>query len=554
MSKSLGNLVFVCDLLKVADARAIRLALLRHHYRAGFEWFDTDLDEGKALLRRCWPPPTAARPGVHGAPTPARSPRGAGRPRRRPRRAPGPSTPSTTWPAPSSPAGPDPGAPPSRPRELARLLGRRPVGAACPGPGAVRAPGRCARRRGGLGGAGCPRRRPRRPAAAGGSRPTREAGRPGRCSTGGTTPLKAAATGRRSSPPSTRRPTQSSGTGQGRLFDGLAVVPLASYDLRLRTDEVPDLVAGLAARYPSPTTSSSRRSRPTTASTGIDSDRRRRRLLLHVPPPGRAGGGSSPTPTWRTSACPRPATCGTTGRSASSGPSHFTILLDPADRKRAEALGRPVRAGLRPADRRLRRGRARPDRGRPAPQPRPAAGDPPGHLRPVELRGLRQRLRRPGRGLGVDRAPGLRPGHQPGPQPAGLPAPDVPPRVHPRGRLPAGRAVRAVVGPRGRGRLDGERRGGPGEGRTGSDGVLPEDWEFTTGGGEAIVRAYDESSSAMAFLAGQEGQGAPLDLLAAVGRAPGGARAPADYRVDQGLRAVYGAGLDQFEKDWNGGR
>ncbi|HKN39982.1 MAG TPA: cysteine--1-D-myo-inosityl 2-amino-2-deoxy-alpha-D-glucopyranoside ligase, partial [Acidimicrobiia bacterium] len=44
--------VFVSDLLKVADPRAIRLALLRHHYRAGFEWFDTDLDEGRALLRR----------------------------------------------------------------------------------------------------------------------------------------------------------------------------------------------------------------------------------------------------------------------------------------------------------------------------------------------------------------------------------------------------------------------------------------------------------------------------------------------------------------------
>jgi L-cysteine:1D-myo-inositol 2-amino-2-deoxy-alpha-D-glucopyranoside ligase len=52
MSKSLGNLVFVSDLLKRADARAIRLALLRHHYRAGFEWYDTDLDEGAALLRR----------------------------------------------------------------------------------------------------------------------------------------------------------------------------------------------------------------------------------------------------------------------------------------------------------------------------------------------------------------------------------------------------------------------------------------------------------------------------------------------------------------------
>jgi L-cysteine:1D-myo-inositol 2-amino-2-deoxy-alpha-D-glucopyranoside ligase len=52
MSKSLGNLVFVSDLLKVADPRAIRLALMRHHYRSGFEWFDTDLDEGTALLHR----------------------------------------------------------------------------------------------------------------------------------------------------------------------------------------------------------------------------------------------------------------------------------------------------------------------------------------------------------------------------------------------------------------------------------------------------------------------------------------------------------------------
>jgi hypothetical protein len=87
----------------------------------------------------------------------------------------------------------------------------------------------------------------------------------------------------------------------------------------------------------------------------------------------------------------------------------------------------------------------------------------------------------------------------------------------------------------------------------GTDGVLPEDWEFTTGGGESIIRAYDESTSAMAFLAAEKGKTAPLDLLARVGElrvAPG----TADYRVDQGLQAVYGAGLDQFQKDWNGGR
>ena len=52
MSKSLGNLVFVSDLLEVADPRAIRLALMQHHYRAGFEWHDTDIQDGTALLHR----------------------------------------------------------------------------------------------------------------------------------------------------------------------------------------------------------------------------------------------------------------------------------------------------------------------------------------------------------------------------------------------------------------------------------------------------------------------------------------------------------------------
>ena len=52
MSKSLGNLVFVSDLRAKADPRAIRLALMRHHYRSGFEWYDTDIDEGVAMLNR----------------------------------------------------------------------------------------------------------------------------------------------------------------------------------------------------------------------------------------------------------------------------------------------------------------------------------------------------------------------------------------------------------------------------------------------------------------------------------------------------------------------
>ncbi|MCH7787896.1 MAG: cysteine--tRNA ligase [Acidobacteria bacterium] len=44
MSKSLGNLVFVSDLLKVVEPTAIRAALLAHHYRADFEWVDEEIE------------------------------------------------------------------------------------------------------------------------------------------------------------------------------------------------------------------------------------------------------------------------------------------------------------------------------------------------------------------------------------------------------------------------------------------------------------------------------------------------------------------------------
>jgi L-cysteine:1D-myo-inositol 2-amino-2-deoxy-alpha-D-glucopyranoside ligase len=50
MSKSLGNLVFVDDLLQRADAAAIRVAMMDHHYRDDWEWRDQDLTRA---LERC---------------------------------------------------------------------------------------------------------------------------------------------------------------------------------------------------------------------------------------------------------------------------------------------------------------------------------------------------------------------------------------------------------------------------------------------------------------------------------------------------------------------
>jgi L-cysteine:1D-myo-inositol 2-amino-2-deoxy-alpha-D-glucopyranoside ligase len=51
MSKSLGNLVKVSELVAdEVDPRAIRLALLEHHYRSDWEWFDDDILQAIARL------------------------------------------------------------------------------------------------------------------------------------------------------------------------------------------------------------------------------------------------------------------------------------------------------------------------------------------------------------------------------------------------------------------------------------------------------------------------------------------------------------------------
>lgn len=52
MSKSLGNLVFISDLVEIYDPRAIRLGILDHHYRDSWEWNDDIMPDAAARLGR----------------------------------------------------------------------------------------------------------------------------------------------------------------------------------------------------------------------------------------------------------------------------------------------------------------------------------------------------------------------------------------------------------------------------------------------------------------------------------------------------------------------
>ena len=338
---------------------------------------------------------------------------------------------------------------------------------------------------------------------------------------------------------------------QGRLFDGLRSLPLASYELELRTDEVPDLAAGLAGRYPGaeavflPPVEAGYRL------TGIDTidalDGYYYTFLLRD---GR----------WRIVSdrdledvgLPSARNLWDYGPVHQLRTEHFTILHDPADRKRAEALGALCEQGYA-------RLKSVFDNEIPAQIV---------VVLPHTLDQLREILQATFdlsnfvafASAAVDRNDDWR---------------STAPRVYVQDvNLSRSRrdfqlqtfhhefthvSAFAVAGPFvpswvHEGVADwmasGERAPSEVEG---SDGLLPEDWEFTTGGAESIIRAYDESTSAMAFLAARKGKTAPLDLLARIGElraAPG----TAEYRVDQGLQAVYGAGLDQFQEDWNGGR
>ena len=339
---------------------------------------------------------------------------------------------------------------------------------------------------------------------------------------------------------------------QGHLFDGLRSLPLASYSLELRTDEAPDLGAGLAAKYPSAEEVFVPPVEARYRLTGVDTvdavDGYYFTFLLRE---GR----------WRIVSdrdledvgLPSARNLWDYGPVNHQRTEHFTILHDPADRKRAEALAPLCEQGYS----RLTSaafGRALPaqivvvlphslDQLREILQ---ATFDLSNFVafasasvdRDQDWQSTAPRVYVQDTNLSRSRRDfQLQTFHHEFVHVAAFPlaGPFVPSWIH------EGLADWMATGEE-----------NP-EDVEGSDGVLPEDWEFTTGGSEGIIRAYDESTSAMAYLAAEKGRTAPLDLLVRVGEqraAPGTSR----YRVDQALRAVYGAGLDQFEKDWNGGR
>jgi hypothetical protein len=339
-------------------------------------------------------------------------------------------------------------------------------------------------------------------------------------------------------------------TRQARLFDGLRTLPLVGFELRLRTDEAPDLSAGLRARYAAddvflPVVEARYRIEGTDRIDAVDTF-----FYTFLLRDGR----------WRIASdtdvedlgLPSSRNLWDFGPVALRRSPHFTLVFDPADRSRAEAL-------LKLADQGFDRLASTFDR----PLPEQVVV-----ILPHSLDQLRDILQATFdltnfvafATAGVDRDRGWE---------------STAPRVYVQDANLANNprsfqletlhhelihvAAFSAAGPfvpawvhEGLADWMATGRGGPHK-VEGSDARLPDDYEFTTGGGDAIVRAYQESTSAMAFLAKAKGRDAPLDLLVGAGRprvAPGTPR----YHVGQALRRLYGSGIDEFEKTWDGGR
>jgi hypothetical protein len=337
---------------------------------------------------------------------------------------------------------------------------------------------------------------------------------------------------------------------QARLFEGLRTLPLASFRFRLRSDEVPDLSAGLERRYSADDVYTS----VVEAHYRIDgADRTDAVDAFYYTFLLRDG-------RWRIVSdtdlddlgLPSARNLWDYGPVALRRSPHFTLVHDPADRSRAEAL-------LKLADQAYARLAATFDR----PLPEQVVV-----VLPHSLDQLREMLQATFdvsnfvafASVGIDRDNGWEPTaarvfvqdtnlannprafqletlHHELIHVAAFPlaGPYVPAWVH------EGLADWLSTG-----------RSGPTE-VDGTDGRLPDDYEFTTGGGDAIVRAYQESTSAVAFLAKAKGRRSPLDLLVEAGRARVAAGS-VRYHTGQAMRKVYGTGLDEFERAWDGGR
>lgn len=336
---------------------------------------------------------------------------------------------------------------------------------------------------------------------------------------------------------------------QVRLFDGLSSVPLAFFELVLRTDEIPDLSAGLEDRYAAedvflPPVEARYRIEEADEVDALDVF-----FYTFLLREGR----------WRIVAdtdvedlgLPSARNLWDFGPVARAKSRHFALFFDPDDRKRAEALVALAEEAY---------GRLAASFGRPLPKQVVV-------VLPHTLDQLREMLQATFdltnfvafATASVDRDQGWQ---------------STAPRVYVQDTnlSRSRRAFQLSVFHHELVHVAAFPLGGPfvpawvhegvadwlatGRGRPqfveGSDEMLPDDFEFTTGGGVSILGAYEESTSAIAFLAQAKGKTAPLDLLVEVGElrvAPG----TTDYHLNQGMRAVFGAGFEEFEKAWDGG-
>jgi hypothetical protein len=86
-----------------------------------------------------------------------------------------------------------------------------------------------------------------------------------------------------------------------------------------------------------------------------------------------------------------------------------------------------------------------------------------------------------------------------------------------------------------------------------SDGTLPRDDEFVAGSSSTITLAYDESRSAISYLARRSGSTAPARLIQALG-AVNAAAGNSGYWVDASLRRLFGFGFAEFQAGWAAGK